>query len=80
MLEVPGDSFANVAFRLARSGDVTFTVNDQPDEIVAAGLTLLDDGRVLVSGGGTILPSGDADPVDFFQIFDPQTQTFTTQP
>ncbi|TAJ18302.1 MAG: hypothetical protein EPO68_08015 [Planctomycetota bacterium] len=66
------DEISNRAsFMLGQNAKSTYTVGAQPDSLDGHGQSLLDDGRVLLSGGASSLGAQAG-----FRIFDPQTQGF----
>lgn len=68
------DDISNyTAFRLSAPGTVTAAVEDHVEQIDGHTSTTLNDGRVLMAGGGTF--AGTA--LDGFHLFDPQTGSFS---
>lgn len=68
------DEISNRAsFMLGQAQKSTYTVGAQPDSLDGHGQSLLNDGRVLLSGGAS-----SAGAQAGFRIFDPQTQGFST--
>jgi len=82
-ITVPGSVFlvddvsTPTHFRMAFEGTSTSALSDEPNLRDAHGATVLDDGRVLLSGG--LSEDGIGNPIarDDFTLFDPQTQAFS---
>jgi N-acetylneuraminic acid mutarotase len=65
-------------FALCFNNTTALTVGDLPVAIAGHTATALDDGRVLIAGGGATDAQGAAVPGDRLYLFDPQTQEFST--
>ena len=73
------DKVSNVAvFVLGMSGDVVETVGDVNTPRQGHSATALDDGSVLILGGDEKDTGGGLTSTATFEIYDPQTQSFTT--
>jgi N-acetylneuraminic acid mutarotase len=69
-----GDITPRSSHKLAVANSVHFTIDDQPNDVDGHANTLLNDGRVLTSGGA-ITVAGLVVNTDALSIYDPQKQT-----
>ena len=82
-LTLPGastlvDDVSNATgFALSGAGQSVNTVGDRTGPIDGHTATLLDDGRVALAGGVELVTSTTGVALDSFELFDPQTQTFS---
>jgi N-acetylneuraminic acid mutarotase len=70
-----GDVTSRASFKLAVANSTHFTIDDQPWDVDGHANVLLQDGRVLISGGAITDPGGLVLNTDTLTIYDPQKQT-----